>query len=231
MAYTELIACKYCDKLHRKVVLPRRSVARCTRCSAILYQHTDGRVDKLLAIVLTTFIAYLIANAFPIVELETQGITTQTTLIGAIYQLWNDGRWTISLMVLCCALLFPMFETVALLYLLIPLQFRHRPHYFDAVLRALLAVRPWGMIEVFMLGVLVTLMKMTSVARLVPEPALFAFGALTALTALTLSFDPHTLWDRADARCGRWRRSRRRLNALRAADTAMSRSMQQPPSP
>ena len=231
MAYTELIACKYCDKLHRKVPLPRRSNARCTRCNAILYQQTDGRVDKLLAIALTAFFAFLIANFFPIVELSTQGITTETTLIGAIYRLYDDGRWLIALMVICFALLFPLFETVALLYLLIPLQFRRRPRYFDAVLRALLAVRPWGMIEVFMLGVLVTLVKLSSVAQLIPEPALFAFGALTALTALTLSFDPHTLWDVADARCGRWRRSRRRLNAVRAADTAMSRSMQPPPSP
>ncbi|MCP1118355.1 paraquat-inducible protein A [Robbsia andropogonis] len=231
MAYTELVACKYCDKLHRKVRLPRRSVARCTRCHAILYQHTDGRVDKLLAVALTAFIAFLIANGFPIVELEAQGISTQTTLVGAVYQLWDDGRWIIALMVLCCTLLFPIFETLALLYLLIPLQFRRRPRYFDPVLRALLAVRPWGMIEVFMLGVLVTLMKLSSLARLMPEPALFAFGALTALTALTLSFDPHTLWDVADARCGRWRRSRRRLNALRAADTAMAQSMLPPPSP
>jgi len=227
MPHTDLIACKYCDKLHRKVALPRRAVARCGRCNAILYQYTDGRVDKLLAIALTALITYLIANYFPIVELETQGITTQTTLIGAIDQLWIDGRWLIALLVLCSALLFPLCEMLALLYLLIPLQFKRRPRHFDAVLRALLAIRPWGMIEVFMLGVLVTLVKLSSVARLIPEPALFAFGGLTLLVALMLSFDPHTLWDVADARCGRWRkaRSRRQANARRAANQGITRSL------
>ena len=164
----ELIACKYCDKLHRKVVLPRRAVARCSRCNAILYQQTDGRVDRLLAITLTAFITFLIANFFPIVEMETQGITIQTTLVGAIEQLWLEDRWLIALLVLCSALLFPLCETLALLYLLVPLQRRKRPRHFDEVLRGLLAGRPWGMIEVFMLGVLVTLVKLSSVARLIP---------------------------------------------------------------
>lgn len=233
MPFTELIACKYCDKLHRKVGLPHRAVARCSRCNAILYQQTDGRVDRLLAVTLTALIVFLIANFFPIVELETQGITTETTLVGAIGQLWQDGREVIALMVLCCALLFPLCETLALLYLLIPLQMRKRPRHFDSVLRALLAIRPWGMIEVFMLGILVTLVKMSSVARLIPEPALFGFAALTLLAALTLSFDPHTLWDVAEARCGRWRRTRaqRRANAQRAAAQGVARSLAGPPPP
>jgi len=231
MPYTERIACKYCDKLHTKVKLPRRARARCSRCNAVLYQYTDGRVDRLLAVTLTAFITLLIANGFPIVELETQGITVQTTLIGAIGQMWSDGRWAIASLVACSALLFPLGEMLAMLYLLVPLQFRRRPRHFDGVLRALLAVRPWGMIEVFMLGVLVTLVKLSSVARLIPEPALFAFGTLTLLTGILLTFDPYTLWDVADARCGRWRRSRgrRRINALRAANNAIARTMSGPP--
>ena len=67
----------------------------------------------------------------------------------------------------------------------------------------------------------------------VEEPALFGFGSLTLLTALTLSFDPHNLWDVADARCGRWRknRERRRVNARRAANQGVARSLSGPPTP
>ncbi|MGI4984824.1 MAG: paraquat-inducible protein A [Janthinobacterium lividum] len=232
MPYTELIACKYCDKLHAKVTLPSRSAARCSRCNAVLYQSTDGRVDRLLALTLAGLITFLIANFFPIVALEAQGITTQTTLLGAVGQLMEQGRWLIALLVVCAALLFPLFDLLAMLYLLVPLHFHTRPRHFDSVLRGLLSIRPWGMIEVFMLGVLVTLVKLSSVARLLPEPALFAFGVLTALTALTSSFEPRTLWDVADARCGRWRRSRaqRRAHALRIANHAISRTLAGPPS-
>jgi paraquat-inducible protein A len=51
------------------------------------------------------------------------------------------------------------------------------------------------MIEVFMLGVVVTLVKMVSLARVIPEAALFAFGALTLMFAVVVMFDPRALWD------------------------------------
>jgi paraquat-inducible protein A len=55
------------------------------------------------------------------------------------------------------------------------------------------------MLEVFMLGVLITIVKMVSLARVIPETALFAFGALTLLFTVVVTFDARTLWDIADA--------------------------------
>jgi paraquat-inducible protein A len=72
------------------------------------------------------------------------------------------------------------------------------PSAFNRVLRAIQFVRPWGMIEVFMLGVLITIVKMVSLARVIPEAALFAFGTLTLMFAVVVTFDPRVLWDLAD---------------------------------
>jgi paraquat-inducible protein A len=85
-----------------------------------------------------------------------------------------------------------------MLYLLVPLRAGFVPAGFRQVLRAVQFVRPWGMIEVFMLGIVVTLVKMTSLARVIPEAALFAFGALTLLFAVILTVDPRALWDIAE---------------------------------
>jgi paraquat-inducible protein A len=49
-----------------------------------------------------------------------------------------------------------------------------------------------------MLGVLITIVKMVSLARVIPEAALFAFGVLTLMIAVVLTFDPRVLWDLAD---------------------------------
>lgn len=55
-----------------------------------------------------------------------------------------------------------------------------------------------------MLGIVVTIVKMVSLARVVPDAALFAFGALTLMIAVVLMFDPRTVWDIADdLRAGR----------------------------
>jgi paraquat-inducible protein A len=193
-----LIACHECDALFVKCELPYRTSAKCSRCGATLYPSISPNLDKACAITLAALITFLIAQAFPIVELETNGITSETTLIGAIVALWGENMEVIATMVFCATILFPLTELVALLYLLVPLRAGVVPAGFQTVLRAIQFVRPWGMIEVFMLGIVVTLVKMTSLARVIPEAALFAFGALTLLFAVILTVDPRALWEVAD---------------------------------
>jgi paraquat-inducible protein A len=44
----------------------------------------------------------------------------------------------------------------------------------------------------------VTIVKMVSLARVIPEAAMFAFGALTLMFVVVVTFDPRTLWDVAE---------------------------------
>lgn len=136
--------------------------------------------------------------------MDLNGTRVQTTLIGAIDALWRQDMAIVGVMVFCSTVLFPLVEMAALLYVLLPIRRGIVPPGLNLVLRTIQLVRPWGMIEVFMLGILVTIVKMVSLARVVPDAALFAFGALTLMTAVVLMFDPRTLWDIADdLRAGR----------------------------
>jgi paraquat-inducible protein A len=191
----ELIACHECDALYKKRALPRHSKAQCPRCGALLYRSVSSNLDRICAMTLAALITFVIAQGFPIVELDANGMTSQTTLIGAIIALWSEQMEVVAVLVFCSTILFPLCELVALLYVLMPLRAGFIPRGFNAVLRAIQFVRPWGMIEVFMLGVLVTLVKMVSIARVIPEAALFAFGALTLMVAVVVSFDPRSLWE------------------------------------
>jgi paraquat-inducible protein A len=150
------------------------------------------------ALTLAALVTFLIAQGFPIVELELNGATSQTTLMGALVALWNEDMQIVAVLVFCSTILFPLVELVALLYVLMPIRSGVVPPGFDWVLRAIQWVRPWGMIEVLMLGILVTIVKMTSLARVIPEAALFAFGGLTLMLAVVVMFDPRVLWDIAD---------------------------------
>src|SRR6202011_5388481 len=122
MEEDDLIACHECDTLFHKRALPSRSSAKCTRCGATLYQSVSSNLDKLCSITLAALITFLIAQAFPIVELETNGISSQTTLIGAIVALWGENMEVIAVMVFCATVLFPLTELIAMLYLLVPLR-------------------------------------------------------------------------------------------------------------
>ncbi|WP_153101306.1 paraquat-inducible protein A [Paraburkholderia hayleyella] len=198
MEHDNLIACHECDALFRKPRLNDREMARCSRCGATLYHSASTRLDNITAMTLAALITFLIALSFPIVELETRGIRSQSSLFGAMLALWDEDMQIVAVMVFCSTVLFPLIELVALLYVLLPLRSGYVPHGLNGVLRAIQFVRPWGMIEVFMLGVLVTMIKMASLARVIPEASLFAFGALTLIFVAVVTFDPRTLWDLAD---------------------------------
>jgi len=219
-----LIACHECDALFHKPRLGRHAVARCWRCKATLYRSASTQLDAIVAMTLGALITFLIAQGFPIVELETNGITSQTTLFGAIVALWGEQMEIVAVMVFCSTTLFPLIELLALLYVLVPVRAGYVPPAFNLVLRGIQFVRPWGMIEVFMLGVLITIVKMVSLARVIPEAALFAFGALTLMIAVVVTFDPRTLWDVADALPRERLRRIRKISAARAA----ARSASQP---
>lgn len=200
----DLIACHECDALLHKPRLTGREIARCPRCDALLYRNSAAQLERICALALAALITFVIAQTFPILEMDVNGNRVQTTLIGAIDSLWRQDMAIVGVMVFCSTVLFPLVEMAALLYLLLPMRRGVVPPGFNAVLRAIQLVRPWGMIEVFMLGILVTIVKMVSLARVVPEAALFAFGALTLMIAVVLMFDPRTLWDIADdLRAGR----------------------------
>jgi paraquat-inducible protein A len=50
------------------------------------------------------------------------------------------------------------------------------------------------MTEVFMLGIVVALVKISHTFQVVPGVALFAFAALTILLTLIMSYDLRALW-------------------------------------
>lgn len=229
MEHDNLIACHECDALFRKPRLTgKRAVARCPRCGASLYSSVSRRLDSIIAMTLAALFTFLIAQGFPIVELDANGITSQTTLFGALIALWNEDMQIVAVMVFLATTLFPLTELVALLYVLIPIRSGYVPPGFNRVMRAIQFVRPWGMIEVFMLGVLITIVKMVSLARVIPEAALFAFGALTLMFVVVVTFDSTTLWDIADELTARRSRPMPRTAADSAAAAVTAASGGEP---
>ena len=89
----------------------------------------------------------------------------------------------------------PLLEAAAFCYVLLPLRFRRLAPGAPLVLRAMQAVRPWVMVEVFMLGVLVAFVKLASLATVVAGVGLWAFAAtMLLITAMAPAFDAEHVW-------------------------------------
>jgi len=193
-----LVACEYCDALYERATLAPGERATCLRCGGVLYRESARAYRRLLPLVMTALILFLISNTFPIVEMDLKGVRTQTTLWGAVQALYADHMGLVAMLVFATTILFPLSEMLMMCYLLVPMAGKRMPPGFDSIVRGIRQTRPWGMIEVFMIGVLVTVVKLSTMAQVLPGVALWSFGALVVVLAAMLSFDPRDLWHYLD---------------------------------
>jgi paraquat-inducible protein A len=194
-----IIACHECDLLLREVPLSPNGVALCRCCGAQLYRNTPDSLNRTLVFSLTAAILFIIANVFPILGIEIQGTRNATNLYGAVRSIWNQEMRMISSLVCVTTILIPAIELTMFIYLLLPLCLRRKPPGIALNLRILQSIKPWGMVEVFMLGVLVSLVKLTDSFSIIPGVALWAFGGLTLFfAAVAASFNPRDVWARLD---------------------------------
>jgi paraquat-inducible protein A len=191
---SHLIACEQCDAVFEKLSLTNGEIARCTRCGAEMDRNAQGRRNHLLPLTIASLIIFVIANIFPIVEMELQGLHSQTTLVGAVLSLATEGISMVALLVLATTILFPLMQMLILFYLLVPSSNAEDRPGFSILIRMMQTLRPWGMIEVFLLGVLVALIKLSNMATIIPGIALWAFCMLTVMLTVVVSFNPRYLW-------------------------------------
>ncbi|MDB5991365.1 MAG: Paraquat-inducible protein [Herbaspirillum sp.] len=197
---SELIACHECDAIYQRLNLKRREIAHCERCGAELERNVEHQIVHMVPLAIASLIVFIIANSFPIVQIEIQGIRNATTLLGAVIALSNEGMPSVAMLVLATTILFPLLQLLILLYLLLPLRHDGTMAGFNLLARLLLLLRPWGMVEVFLLGVLVAIIKLSSLASVIPGVALWAFAGLTILLVLVVTFSPRYLWQLAERR-------------------------------
>jgi paraquat-inducible protein A len=190
-----LIVCHACDLVHRldKMVSPAR--VRCVRCRAELYRTSSADIDIAIALAATALVLFVLANAYPLVILEVNGTTRPATLLGAALGLYRQQYAAIAALVAFTSFLVPLAQILTFLYVLVPLRARHSAPGRNALLRALAPLRPWAMAEVFMLGALVALVKLSALADVLPGIALISYGLLMlALSALTSATPTEQLW-------------------------------------
>ena len=192
-----LIACHECDLLHKIQPLPDGGSARCVRCVALLdYQKKDS-LDRTLSLTIAGLVLFIVANTFPFLAMKSGSIVRETTLITGVKGLYAQGMQSLALLVFLTSILVPFVHIAGMLYVLVPLKFNRVPRNLALVYRFIRSLQPWGMMEVFMLGILVSYVKLAKMAKIIPGLAIYSFVVLIfVLAGAAASLDPRIVWDR-----------------------------------
>lgn len=197
MSQSFLIICHECDLIHQVGPVPEKSTARCSRCGGLLYHHKPDRIDRTLALTVTGLVLFVIANVYPFLGFKINAQIRETTLITGVQELYLQGMWILATVVLLTTIVIPALQLTGLLYVVVPLRLNRLPWKLKTVFRFIQHLQPWGMMEVFMLGILVSYVKLAKMATIVPGVALFAFMALIFILAASMAaLDPHDVWER-----------------------------------
>jgi paraquat-inducible protein A len=201
---SELIACHECDALQQIPALQPGQTARCRVCRAKLLRYPKGGLDRLIALYGTALILLLLSNSFPFLTLEIQGRQEITTILGASQALYNAGMAELAVAVFVTSILAPALLITSSLYVVLAVRFKLQLPAARHALSWISHLEPWGMLDVFMLGVLVAFVKLGNMATMHTGLSLYAFcGLIVVSAAATAAFEPHLLWQQLGHRGSR----------------------------
>jgi paraquat-inducible protein A len=193
--HPHLLACEHCDSIYRRRSLASGEVARCDRCAAVLYRATPQDIGRSLALTLAAAIVFVMANVCPVLRIQLQGLHNEATLWQSAAALAHGTAALIAVPTAMSIILVPFMQIGLLGWVLTHAWFGRRAPGFARAMRLLHALRPWSMVEVGLLGILVAIVKLSSFVQVLPGPGIWAMGVLMLLITLIASRDIHWLWE------------------------------------
>lgn len=191
----ELIACHECDLLMRRPQLADGERAECPRCGYELYSQRTQVVRRSLALVLAALMLYIPANFLPIISLNLLGQTSEDTVWSGVVNLYQSDMQSVAVVVFLCSMAVPLLKLLCQLLVLLSIAWNIGRGYGLLFYRIYHHLRDWGMLEVYLMGILVAIVKLADIADLSLGIGLVCFvGLLVVQVWLEVTMTPHQIW-------------------------------------
>lgn len=188
--------CRHCGELLQRLDSTEEQALFCPHCQMPLPFAQTRWVQPATALSLAAVVLFVISNSFDFLSLKLVGFEQSASIISGVGALLAHQQWLLAALVFSTIFLFPLLEISALLYLLVPFQLRKKLPGQVAVLRWLIRAQPWSMLEIFLLAILVTSVKLGDMASLVPGISMYAFFSLVPILNIAYALiDRQSLWN------------------------------------
>lgn len=189
------IACHECDLLLNITELAPKQKASCPRCQFTLTVSRRNICDKILAYAVASLIFLIITFGFPFITLDTQGQERTITLLETISVLFELQYWVLSALITFFVLIAPSAFLLGIITVIVSIKKDAAAFNQRGLLRALTSLAPWSMVEIFVIGLLVSLIKIIALADITLDLAFFSFVLFSiCLTSTFLHVDKVQLW-------------------------------------
>lgn len=188
------IACHECDLLLERPEVTGSQVAHCPRCGSRLLTCYHNSIERSLALALAGLILILPANLFPVLSLQVLGLSQQQTIFSSAMALYRDNLSLVALAVLLFVIVVPALKLLLLAYVSAALHWRRNWPALALAMRYYQHLDEWGMLEVYLIAVLVSVVKLIDIATVHPGIGLYSLSALILITSLSSTLLDHDLY-------------------------------------
>jgi paraquat-inducible protein A len=193
----KLIGCPNCDLLINKNSVQEGYNICCPRCKYVLRRSCRNSINRTLALSITGLLFFFPACLMPLLTLNSFGLTANCTMVRGVFQMFSNGYWWMSFLVLFSSVLVPFIT----LFLLATITFLVKTGHYSATLRKVLklyqTLHEWVMLDVYIIGILIAYLKMDNFGDLHTGPGLLFFTGLLIMAIMaSITFDINLIWNR-----------------------------------
>lgn len=180
-------------------MLQPRQNAYCPRCDFRLAASRPDVEERLLAYSLSALIFLVLANLFPFLTLSASGLEQTVTLLGCIEVLFSASHHLLAVFVFASVVVVPALLLCCIAYVAASIHGQRELYGARVLLRWSMSIAPWNMAEIFLIGILVSLIKIVSMAKIELGLSFWAYVLFTiAMAMVSINLDRREVWSRLD---------------------------------
>ena len=197
-----LTACHGCDLLIEEGNIPQRSRAICPRCASPLYEPKTNTVNNTLAVVIAGLILLLPAVSLPLMEMTILGDTSFNTLLKGVIKIYQAGYYWVAFVVFFSSILAPCAKLSVLLIVFLHIKLKRYTKWLPLLFRYYVKLDAWEMLDVYMIAMLVSVIKLFDIADIHPGLGLYSYAGLLLTSILvTVTLDKKQIWELIEDLC------------------------------
>lgn len=191
----QLIACQQCDALYDTPMLKQGQSAICTRCGSMLTERKVDSIERSFFWSLAGIILSVPAILLPIMGVTLVGQYHHASLLDCILVLIDRGFIMIATLVFLFTLAIPVVRLLGAFYITYSFKFNRLKPSLLYFFRAHHYLDNWAMLNVFLLGIVVSMYKLLDDTELSVNMGLLAFILwLICSTMASSALDQDYIW-------------------------------------
>jgi paraquat-inducible protein A len=177
------------------------SVARCVRCRAVLRRFPRNSLQHGLILYVTALLLLGIAGIASLIDVDTFGMSRSANLLSGPLGFGHHSYWALALVVGFMILVAPLLRLGLTTYVLVALHLKRPPRHLRIAFRQAERLRPWAMVDVFLLGLFVAYTELPSLIHVEVGHGLYALIALMLVIVLAdVCTDTQAIWEAMEQR-------------------------------